>query len=146
MIRNAFFPLLLLAASCAALPQDSVQISHVEANVPAPERFADLLKRDLLSFAKAHVAATATRVEYKLFREVSTQSGLAYPKYYAWVQVFGERVLLAEGAVRVAAVERTHFDVTHFMRPQEIGANPDSVQSVFPRPLVDTILERANSR
>jgi hypothetical protein len=146
MIRSLLCTVLFLSASWGALAQPSVQLSHIEGNVPAPEDFAPFLQRDILSFAKTHGAPTATRVEYKLLRDAPTQSGVAYPKFYAWVQVFGDRALLSEGAVRVAAIERTRFDVTDFVRAQEIRTNPGAVQSVFPRLLVAGILERAGSK
>jgi|GEM_PF-4637543 hypothetical protein len=68
------------------------------------------------------------------------------PSNYIWVKVrnsFGG--LVSEGAVRVAAIDQVRFEVTNFLAAQEIRADPTTVQQVFPRPLVESILSRAKA-
>src|SRR5258706_14024913 len=74
-----------------------VRQSHVTANVPPQEVFDPLLRRDLLAFFKHSTVPTATGVEYQLLRETSTQSGVAYPKYYLWVKVLAGSVVGQKG-------------------------------------------------
>jgi hypothetical protein len=50
---------------------------------------------------------------------------------------------LDEGAVRVAAIDGTRFEVTDFLSRQEIKTNPAVLKQVFPAALVETILAKA---
>jgi hypothetical protein len=76
-----------------------------------------------------------------LLRKVPTQSGVAYPKFYAWVEVTGARK--AAGAVRLAAIDGEKFEVTDFLTRETIIAAPDRVRAVFPAALENLINERA---
>ena len=146
MNRTLACTLLLLSATWNVAAQPGVQLSHIEANVPSQDNFETLLKRDLLAFMRVQGGPSATRVEYKLLRDGPTQSGVAYPKFYAWVQAFAGAQLISEGVVRLAAVERQRFDVTDYVRAKEVRANPDSVRAIFPKVLVPVILERAGGK
>lgn len=127
-------------AFCSSACGDPIASSHIEANVPTSGQFSSLLVRDLQSYFQA------PRVDYELLRQGPTQTGISYPKYYIWVKVrnsFGG--LVSEGAVRVAAIDQVRFEVTNFLAAQEIRADPTTVQQVFPRPLVESILSRAKA-
>ena len=104
-----------LAAVCQHIPQADVQLSHIEANVPEEKLFAAFLKRDLVSYFQSAGFPAARSARFELLRDAPTQSGVAYPKYYAWAQAYEGPQLVAEGAVRVAAIARTHFEVTDFI-------------------------------
>ncbi len=134
----------LLSYCSLALAQVDVQRSHIEANVPAPAEFERTLQRDLLAFAKAK-DANASRVQYKLLRDSPTQSGTAYPKFYAWVKVYVGDKLASEGAVRVTAIDRARFEVTHFLDTSAIRKEPQALNSIFPAALVPAILQQAKA-
>jgi hypothetical protein len=76
-------------------------------------------------------------------REGPTQTGISYPKFYLWVKVYIGKETMAEGAIRVAAVERQRFDVTDFIARNNIVAEPAKVQLVFPAALNEKILRLA---
>lgn len=135
--------LLTVALTGQAYAQLSVQASHIDGNVPPRETFAEILNRDLLAYFRANGAPSATAVEVRLLRDVPTQSGVAHPKYYAWVRVESATSRLAEGAVRVAAMERTHFEVLHYIPKHQANGSRELLESVFPRPLVPEILRLA---
>ena len=82
------------------------------------------------------------RVRYSLLRNEPTVTGIAYPKYYLWACVFSGDSLERAGAIRVAAIHGA-FELTHFIPHESIRADSAEVGSVFPRPLVAAILERA---
>jgi hypothetical protein len=123
-----------------------IQQSHVTANVPPPEAFDPLLRCDLLAFFKHSTVPTATGVEYQLLRETSTQSGVAYPKYYLWVKILASSVVVQEGAARVAAIERKRFEITDFLAKSDVKAVPGTVGNVFPAALVRTVLSLAGAK
>jgi hypothetical protein len=79
-----------------------------------------------------------------LLRRQATQSGVAYPKFYLWIRTRSADGRSISGAVRVAAVEKQRFDVTDFLSAAEITAEPSRVGTVFPAPLVQGIIDRAN--
>jgi hypothetical protein len=143
MLHWLFIVLLSLALPLQAHAQPSVQASHIDANVPEESKFSELLNRDLLAYFKANGAVAATSVQVLLLRKAPTQSGVAYPKYYAWVQVDDSSTRLAEGAVRLAAIERTRFEVTDFVPKNKAKGSRELIESVFPRPLVPEILRLA---
>jgi hypothetical protein len=134
---------LFALAAQPAFAQSDLQRSHIEANVPAPEEFERLLQRDLLAFFKQSVGSAITSVEVQPLRSGPTQSGVSYPKFYLWVKVMAGSSVQQTGAVRVAAVQRTRFDVTDFMAAASIKAKPSEVGAVFPAALVPSIQERA---
>lgn len=117
--------------------------SHVEANVPPVSDFDADLARDLREwFTQRHGAPTTVRFE--LLRRAPTQTGVAYPKYYAWVQVQNASAPALRGAVRVAAIDRNRFEVLQFLSADEIRAKPEVVGSVFPATLVADISRLAS--
>jgi hypothetical protein len=134
---------LLVLATQAAFAQSDLQRSHIEANVPPAEEFERLLQRDLLAFFKQAVGASVTSVEVQPLRSGPTQSGVSYPKFYLWVKVTAGSSGQQAGAVRVAAVQRTRFEITDFMAAASIKANPSEVSKVFPAALVSAIQARA---
>jgi hypothetical protein len=126
----------------AAVPFGDLAQSHIEANVPKKSDFDRFFRRDLTSYF-AQTFGAAIRVEYELLRRGPTQSGTSYPKYYAWVRIVSPGGATREGAVRVAAIEETHFEVTDFLTSDQIRTNSGSVATIFPAPLVSDMLQRA---
>ncbi|QQG37491.1 MAG: hypothetical protein HYS26_02530 [Candidatus Kaiserbacteria bacterium] len=114
-----------------------VSRSHIDANVPSRADFDTFLKRDLTSYFTQKLGTDA-EVKYELLRNSPAQSGVAYPKYYIWVVVDSTNSRL-EGAIRVAAVEKTSFDVTDFVSKDEIMANPNVLQQIFPQDVISKI-------
>jgi hypothetical protein len=138
----AIFVLLITGVLIACAPQgESIAESHIRANVPDEKDFPKFLKRDLEKYFKAKLSKTVT-VEYELLRDGPTQSGIAYPKFYAWVTVRDGATIVDEGAVRVAAVEKKFFDVTHFISETDIKRAPAALDEIFPMPVADKIRER----
>ena len=138
---------LMLAMSAVCLAQPSspeqlmlqIQRSHIEGNVPPPEQFDATLRRDLAAYFNTQ------SLSYELLREGPTQSGVSYPKYYLWVRATRQNETVA-GAVRVAAIERTRFDVTDFLPSERIRSDPTQAQQMFPALLVPPILARAGGK
>ena len=129
-------------AGTPLLAQSPLQESHVDGNVPTMPDFDKFMQRDLLAYFQAAVPGT-TSVEWVLLRRPPTQSGGAYPKFYAWAKASGNSSTPRQGAVRLAAVDRTHFEITTFMSAEDVLANPDGVGAVFPAPLVETVKSKA---
>src|SRR5438094_2630353 len=136
--------LLIIGGSVVALarPQgESIAESHIRANVPDEKDFDKFLKRDLEQYFKDTLQKTVT-VEFELLRKGPTQTGIAYPKFYAWVTIRDGGKLIDQGAVRVAAVEKKHFDVTDFVSEADIKDAPLILDRIFPKLVADKIRER----
>src|SRR3569833_407194 len=109
--------------SCqAALAFSDLAQSHIEANIPKNSDFDKFFRRDLTSYFAPSLGA-GIRVEYELLRPGPTQTGISYPKYYAWVRIVSGDRSVQEGAGRVAALEETHFEVADFLSAEQIRAN-----------------------
>jgi|EndMetStandDraft_4_1072995.scaffolds.fasta_scaffold67745_3 hypothetical protein len=145
-------PLALVVAMHAVLAQEpafaqsELQRTHIEANVPPEDEFEPLLQRDLLSFFRQAHGPTVTAIEVQPLRLGPTQSGVSYPKFYLWVKAMAGSSVQQAGAVRVAAIQRTRFEVTDFLPVESIKKRPEEVGQVFPAALVRAIQERAASQ
>ena len=127
---------------CLAAEHDA-RATHIAANVPDSRAFSDAVSRDLLAYFRTTPAASgADRVEYELLRDEPTQSGISYPKYYAWVKAAQGETVLAEGAVRMTAVEKTHFEVTDFL-DRKAAEDFEQVSAIFPESLAIRIIALA---
>ncbi len=116
---------------------------HRDANVPTPEQLHAVLKRDLLAYFSTLSSIRVTGVSVTLLRNEPTQSGVAYPKYYAWVVLRSDTNETRSGAVRVAAIEKMRFEVTDFLSKETLLADPAAAARVFPFALVADINKRA---
>ena len=103
---------------------------EIDSNVPDPEDFDLFLTRDLESYF-SDLRGSNVAVSYELLREGPSQSGIAYPKYYAWVVVTDGSSWEDEGVVRVAAVGRTEFDVTDYFSEKDLRRVPPGGPGFF---------------
>ena len=136
-----------LAASVATFVlsgcNDPTSSSHIAANTPEGVEFNLILARDLNAYAQRS-RGNAIEARYELLRKGPTQSGVAFPKYYAWVELLNEsREVVESGAARLAAIDRAHFEITHFVSGNEIRSDPAVLRSVFPEALCGAIEARA---
>jgi hypothetical protein len=119
---------------------EDIAKSHIDGNVPDKKDFDNIMKRDLEKYFAERYLVKPT-VTWELLRDGPTQTGISYPKYYAWVRVRIKDSLLIEGATRVAAIEKKYFDVTHFVGRQEIENQPEQIFAIFPKPVCEKIKE-----
>ena len=127
----------------AASPLQEIQQSHIDGNLPATfEAFNKILERDLTKYFSG-ILNSDINIKYELLRRRPTQSGLAYPKFYAWVTILSSGKVVEAGAVRVAAIDKTRIDVTNFISQRDIVKHPKSIDTVFPAALCDDIRFRA---
>lgn len=138
-ICNFLLILILMQFFFAA---DLNSLGHIDANAPKEDSFDAVLQRDLNSYFSPSVKGKIS-VEYELLRKIPTQVGVALPKYYAWVRIFDDQKLLKEGAVRLAAEEQNHFDVTDYVDKSRILSDPACIDSIFPAALCPLIREKA---
>ncbi len=120
-------------------------LGHVAANVPEDSEFNKTLTNDLNSYFNT-VADKTVNVEFELLRKVATQSGVAYPKFYAWIRVYKSGKLFQQGAARLAAIDQTGFEVTNFLNAEMILSEPTKIESIFPAALCSRIMELARAK
>ncbi len=123
--------------SAAETAAQEIQKSHIEGNVPKKKSFELYLKRDLEKYFLEKYGKVTIKWEYLRLGE--TQSGVAYPKYYLWTKVFSGEQMINEGAIRVAAIEKTHFDITNFVPIAEIRKGTVNIYEIFPGAVCETI-------
>ena len=135
----------LLLTSLNATAQ-STQQSHLEANLPNTfEEFKIILNRDLQKHFSEKLK-TEVDVVASLLRTAPTQSGVSYPKFYAWVEILKSNRIFRAGAVRVVAKDKVRVEVTHFYSEDDIKKQPKSIEQVFPLALCDEIRARARTQ
>jgi|GEM_PF-4328069 len=120
---------------------EDIRNSHIETNSPSEDNFAEFLKRDLELFFKKRYNKEIS-VEFELLRDGPTQSGVAYPKHYAWIIIYSDNEKIEQGAVRLAAIDTKYFDITHFISRDQIKKDVDQIYSIFPSPVCDKIKKR----
>jgi hypothetical protein len=128
---------------CQSSEIDSIANSHIEANVPNDQDFGNLLKRDLAAHFKKALGKDVS-IGYELLRNVPTQSGAAFPKFYAWIVIKEKDTLIEDGAVRLAAIEKKQFEIIDYLKRADIEKDADQIYKVFPRPIGDKIKEKIN--
>ena len=135
----------VLFFSTIASTQD-IQKAHIDANLPETlDKFNQILTRDLNAYFTQKLG-TGVIVRHELLRRTPTQSGVAYPKFYAWVRIEKNDSSVDAGAVRVVAVDAKRIKVTHYFSQEKIKAEPKSIELVFPRSLCDNIRNKAGLR
>lgn len=112
--------------------------SYVETNVPEKPFFNEFLSRDLEDSLSIYYGKEVT-VKYESLRDAPTQVGTAYPKYYLWITVYEKGQELEQGAVRVAAIEKDRFEITHYLTKEQIKENPELIYNIFPKAVGDEI-------
>ncbi len=119
---------------------ESIRESHINANVPAESDFDRFLQRDLKEFFKN--AGASIVVEYELLRKEPTQSGVAFPKFYAWVVIKSGDKVVEEGAVRIAAIEKKEFEVVNYLMRADIERDTQTLYRLFPTEVADKVKEK----
>jgi hypothetical protein len=127
--------------TCQSSVINSISESHIEGNVPNEKDFDKFLKRDLAAYFKESMGKDVV-VEYELLRNAPTQSGIAFPKFYAWVKVKEKDKLIEEGAVRLAAMEKKRFKITDYLKRSYIEKDVEQIYKVFPRSVGDKVKEK----
>ncbi len=139
LLSGVFFTPILISCNSTS----SIQTSHIEANVPEAKNFDSFLRRDLKLYFD-NTMKTQFHIDYELLREGPTQSGVAYPKFYLWVRIHDGKKVQEEGAVRIAAVEKTHFEVTNYVTKEHLKLDSRNIYEIFPKPVgqkIETIIK-----
>jgi hypothetical protein len=114
-------------------------------NVPDDKDFQRILQRDITEYVTDEGDKDIS-VTVEMLRDRPTQFGVALPKFYVWiVKRDGNGAVLEEAAARIAAVEKTHFDVVQYYSRERILKEPDLMQKVFPDDVYKKILDRINN-
>ena len=145
ILAIALFAVIGVYSGCQTAAVESVASSHVEANAPASDQFQKLMVRDLKFYLDARTGLDL-KIEYDLLRDGPTQTGISYPKYYVWVRGLDEDRVIIDGAARVAAIDRSRFEITHFLPRQKIRGSSADVEKIFPAGLKPVILKKANAQ
>ncbi|KQM61472.1 MULTISPECIES: hypothetical protein [unclassified Sphingomonas] len=140
------------SAGCSAEPRQStaepqrtmqdVRSGHIAANLPSDAEFMVLLRRDVKAYLGTN-QLLAKRVAIELLRRGPTQSGVSYPKYYAWVRAEDDTGNRVEGAMRIVAIEGTRFEVSDFTPAAMVRSDPASLASIYPALLIPAIRQHA---
>lgn len=110
--------------------------SHVSGNMPDTQVFDQLLQNDL-NEQMTKKLGKPIKVSYELLRKAPTQAGTGFPKFYCWVKVLENNKVIEEGAIRVAAMEKKHFEIYQFMSLPQIRKDPQWVYEVYPKVLCE---------
>ncbi len=129
-------PILLAGLTCTRSQEQNPDI-------PPAAAFEQTLRHDLETyFAKAE--SVPINVTYELLRKQATITGIAYPKFYVWVEVRSGQHLLRVGAARLAAISGS-FEVTNFLPADAINRDSTIAGTIFPSALVSEIAGRARN-
>ena len=123
-------------------PLASVAKSHIDANVPDEKDFDSILRRDITQYVTDKDDKEIS-VTVELLRNAPTQSGVALPKFYCWIEKRDAKgVVMEQAAARIAAVEKKRFEVIQYFEKERIIAEPDLMKKVFPAEVYEKILTK----
>lgn len=120
-------------------PLAGVRRSHIQGNVPV--EFDQVLKRDLTTYFQ-ELNKDVLTVQYELLRNTPSQVGVGSPKYYIWVKIYGQKGMIDEGAVKVAAEAKKLFIVLTFEAIADLKKSPEQIDRIFPLSVGDKIRSR----
>jgi hypothetical protein len=138
--------LLAGAGACVIAPVAILallSLAHIEANAPDDAHFDELLTRSLETYCQGMAGGKPVMVRYAFLRDGPTQSGLGFPKYYLWVEVFDGPRRIVQGAARVAGINQQSFEITDFFSEDTIRNLPASLYRTFPKAVADAAMERS---
>ncbi|MCP4494806.1 MAG: hypothetical protein GY820_47010 [Gammaproteobacteria bacterium] len=142
-IINQFVIVAILSISSFSSNSQELQNNHIQLNLPDTfEEFNVLLSRELTAYF-SELENKPITVEYELLRKQPTQSGVSYPKFYAWVVVKSNTSILNVGAVRVLSINKVKIKVSNFITTQEIRLNPKKLKAIFPASLYNIIRQKS---
>ena len=110
-------------------------------DIPRQATFDQELSWAILVYFTTNQSSTVG-ISYELLRKEPTITGLAYPKYYVWVEVRSDWKLVQAGAARLAAF-RGSLAVTDFLSAEAIRSDTTTVAAIFPMALIHGITRRA---
>jgi hypothetical protein len=142
MTRALFISLVAVLVLTGSGCMGMVRRSHISANEPPRREFDAMLTRDLTAYF-SRASGGEVRVEWELLRRGATQFGVGYPTYYAWVSIYDGEARIGQGAVWVAAIEQTRFDVRDYVSAEVIRATPERLQRSFPADVRIKAMDRA---
>jgi len=123
-------------------PMAALRQGHIDANVPDQKDFDRILNRDITKYVTDKADKDIT-VKVELLRDVPSQSGVALPKYYIWIEKRNAQgVLMEEAAARIAAINRDHFDVVQYYDRKRLETETDLVSKVFPQDVYAKIVAK----
>ena len=130
--------LVMQGASCRAAPEPAREITDHSETSPLDQRLEQGLSRYFRERERTQV-----HVEHHYLREGPTITGIAFPKYYLWVQVRDSdgSTLRTEGAVRVADLDSV-VQITHFVPRDTMRSDPTVLDSIFPALVIQTMQSR----
>jgi hypothetical protein len=110
-------------------------------DVPPAATFDRVLSLAVLAYFTSG-QSSPVGISYELLRTQPTITGLAYPKYYVWVEVRSGSQLVQAGAARLEAIKGS-LGVTDFLPAEDIRRDTSTVSAVFPMAMVGAITRRA---
>lgn len=123
-------------------PFDHLRNDHISAHVPPTVDFDSILQRDLTA-AFSRRFQQPVRVRCTLLQPHAVQTGMGFPHFYSWIVVFAANdEPLAEGAVRLTAMDRVQFAVSGFLSKAEIISDVRVLDGSFPSSVHDEIRKR----
>jgi cyclopropane fatty-acyl-phospholipid synthase-like methyltransferase len=135
--------LLLASASpgCSTVLR-SIIGSRSDADVPDDKDFDRILSHDLTEYM-TDKSDKDIKVTYEMLRDGPTQSGVALPKFYIWIEKRSvDGTLMEDAAARIAAVGKTHFDIVQYYDRERIKKEPDLIKQVFPAEVAEKIFKK----
>ena len=149
MTKKLLFVFIFLCTFSAATaraqndgPMAALRQGHIDANVPDQKDFDRILNRDITKYVTDKADKDIT-VKVELLRDGPSQSGVALPKYYIWIEKRNAKgVLMEEAAARIAAINRDHFDVIQYYDRKRLETETDLVSKVFPQDVYAKIVAK----
>jgi len=149
MTKKLLFVFIFLCTFSAATarvhnddPMAALRQGHIDANVPDQKNFERILNRDITKYVTDKADKDIT-VKVELLRNGPSQSGVALPKYYIWIEKRNSKgVLMEEAAARIAAINRDHFDVIQYYDRKRLETETDLVSKVFPQDVYAKIVTK----
>ena len=143
-MRILVFIVLIVGAAFWVNSRIDLRGSYIKENVPPASEFDKLLQRDLLEYFRSNGLPESDEVKASLLHDQPSQSGVADPKYYVWVQIYSAGKQLEQGAVKVAAIKKQKFYIMDYVTQAQIRNGSVQIENIFPSALLPRVRQFAD--
>jgi hypothetical protein len=123
----------------------SSQNENVLEGVPDNKTFGPLLIHVLTSCFEDD-RFKDLQFKYTFLADHPFQSGIAFPKYYLWVEKYDGSHPIGRGVIEVAAIDQTRLGVVEFVSKKDLATDLEWIKRHYPPEVCKSILQKIEAK
>jgi len=121
------------------------QNESVHEGIPDEKTFEPLLIRVLSSYFEDDRFKNL-QFRYMLLADHPFQSGIAFPKYYLWIEKYDGSRFIGQGVMEIAAIDQTRLGVIEFTSKKDLETDREWIKQHYPPEVCQSIFQQINTK